>query len=274
MLRLLVAAQIVRIGVFGLFHPTEVVIRPVPGGALAVEMGAERFALQDGESLRLRAAGDRVTARGRAGAIRVHAAPRGGGDFILSVPRRIERRFRGELDTTAAAGALTVVVSMDLETAVASVAAAESPSGAPLAALEAQAVTTRSYYAAMRGRHNGFDFCDTTHCQFLREPPASRTLAAAAARRTRGLILSYHDAPVAGLFSASCGGSTRPFPDPPPGAYPYFAVKCPFCRDGVRRGHGYGLCQTGAKGMAESGASYRDILSRHFPGTELVTLRY
>ena len=87
---------------------------------------------------------------------------------MLSVPGRIERRFRGTLEVASRGGALEAVVSLDIETAVASVVAAESPPGAPLEALKAQAVVARSYYLATRGRHAGFDFCDTTHCQFLR----------------------------------------------------------------------------------------------------------
>ena len=39
--------------------------------------------------------------------------------------------------------------------------------------------------------------------------------------------------------------------------------------DGVGQGHGIGLCQRGAKGMAESGASFREILSHYFPNTTL-----
>ncbi|MHB1012371.1 MAG: SpoIID/LytB domain-containing protein [Desulfobacteria bacterium] len=34
-------------------------------------------------------------------------------------------------------------------------------------------------------------------------------------------------------------------------------------------GHGVGLCQFGANGMARRGAGFRDILARYYPGTEL-----
>nr|HPM41288.1 SpoIID/LytB domain-containing protein [bacterium] len=37
-------------------------------------------------------------------------------------------------------------------------------------------------------------------------------------------------------------------------------------------GHGVGLCQWGAKAMAEAGRSYRDILKFYYPDSELVTL--
>lgn len=39
-------------------------------------------------------------------------------------------------------------------------------------------------------------------------------------------------------------------------------------------GHGVGMCQYGAGGMAQSGKSYRDILSYYYKGTEIYTLDY
>ncbi|MFQ6112158.1 MAG: SpoIID/LytB domain-containing protein [Nitrospinota bacterium] len=39
--------------------------------------------------------------------------------------------------------------------------------------------------------------------------------------------------------------------------------------EGRGSGHGLGLSQWGARGMAERGASYRDILRHYYPGTEL-----
>jgi stage II sporulation protein D len=39
--------------------------------------------------------------------------------------------------------------------------------------------------------------------------------------------------------------------------------------DGAGNGHGVGMCQWGAVGRARSGASYREILSAYFPGTEI-----
>jgi len=34
-------------------------------------------------------------------------------------------------------------------------------------------------------------------------------------------------------------------------------------------GHGVGMCQFGANGMARRGAGFREILARYYPGTEL-----
>jgi len=216
---------------------------------------------------------------------------------------------------------------MDLETAVASAVAAESGSDAPPEALKAQAVVARSYYVAGRGRHRDFDFCDLTHCQFLREPPPQDSPSARATRETRGIVLTFEEKPFAAMFSRSCGGHTRtPVEVGLPGsAYPYFSVFCDFCHkspyrwtrrlslqdaallakgesgrlavdrrfgwnaipsnnfssrqegeqvilEGAGQGHSIGLCQRGAKGMAEEGSSFRQILNHYFPNSTLTLL--
>ena len=83
------------------------------------------------------------------------------------------------------------VVSMDVETAVASIIDAEAPGDAPLEFLMAQAIASRSFLVAARTGHVGFDFCDTTHCQFLRGPALAGSPASIAAARTTGLCLYY-----------------------------------------------------------------------------------
>ena len=155
-----------------------------------------------------------------------------GTDFQLSIPGKITRHFRGRLSVRCETNELVAVVDMELETAVASAVAAESAPGAPLEALKAQAIATRSYYLASLRRHPHFDFCDTTHCQFLREAPSPDSLAAQASVATRGIVLLYDGAIIPALFTGSCGGRTRTLAEVglKPGPYPYFSVPCNFCR--------------------------------------------
>ena len=247
-------AQTVRIGVFTLFRPTE--LRVAPAGQPINAAGA---ILEGHQFLTIR---QPITVAGRDGSAV---------DFVLSIPGKIERRFHGTLDIRAMDRHLIAVVTMDREVAVASVAAAEMPASTPLEALKAQAVIARSYYAASPARHDQFDFCDTTHCQFLREPPASTAAAFQATRATRGLLLEYAGKPFAPLYSASCGGQTRRL-GPSMDGYPYYEVACEYCRrhaPGVIQGHQLGLCQRGAAGMAASGAGLRAILDHYYPGTVL-----
>jgi stage II sporulation protein D len=259
----------------------------------------------------------------------LHVADRMGRatDFLLSVPGKVTRRFRGRLAVECQIDELVAVVEMDLETAVASAVAAESVPGAPLEALKAQAVATRSYYLASRSRHGQIDFCDTTHCQFLREAPSPHSLAAQATTATHGLVLLYEGTPIPALFTGSCGGRTRTLAEIglAPALYPYFSVPCNYCLrhaphwsgqleakeaaelashseasrlrlgrilgwdvvpgnnyelqregeevvvEGHGKGHGVGLCQLGAAGMAEQGYGFQEILAHYYPNTTVGT---
>jgi peptidoglycan hydrolase-like amidase len=248
---------LVTIGVFGLFHPVELEVRPARGGVIVVKSGEDEREMEGSRSIRLRSA---AFITGRDGApVR----------FTLSVPGKIRREFFGTLEIRPRAGQLLAIVTMDRETAVASIVAAESPPGAPMEARKAQAVVARSFLIAAHRRHEGFDFCDTTHCQFLREPPASGSPSRRAQETTAGLALNYQGRPIAALYSANCGGRTRTLEaagwqaEP----YPYFAVECPV--RGEVSGHRIGMCQTGAAELARRGATFREILSRYFPAAAI-----
>ena len=123
------------------------------------------------------------------------------------------------------------VVTMDSETATASIVAAESPPGASLEALRAQAVATRSYLRSAGNRHDRFDFCDTTHCQYLREPPPPGNPAWQATVSTRDLVITYDGAALEALYSRSCGGRTHSLKEVGLAAreYPYYSVTCRPC---------------------------------------------
>jgi stage II sporulation protein D len=292
---LLLAVITIKIGVFGLFHPTR----------LIVEAPTSQVLLVNGTP------GGKAEINANDPPTRVTARDSGPTDFMLSVPGKIRRSFHGTLDVSTINGELSPIITMDREQAVAAVVAAEYPDGTPLEALKAAAVLARSYYAASRERHANFDFCDTTHCQFHRSPPPPQHAAWKATRGTENLELFYQNHPFAPLYSASCGGRTRTAasvglqPDP----YPYFAVECLACQKNTRiwtrriqgettpteqfrlaqklpsnnysvdeangvttlrgrgEGHGVGLCQRGASAMAATGASFRDILNHYYPNT-------
>jgi stage II sporulation protein D len=226
----------VRIGVFSLFHPQRLVISSLPAQTVIVTAGTRQIVLSDCAGAFLYLEGNQVRVRINDESLvasEVHVADRMGRatDFLLSFPGKVTRRYRGKLAVKCQINELEAVVEMDLETAVASAVAAESASGAPLEALKAQAVATRSYYLASRGRHAEIDFCDTTHCQFLREAPSPHSLAAQAGAATQGLVLFYEGSTVPALFTGSCGGRTRTLAEIglAPAPYPYFSVPCGYC---------------------------------------------
>ena len=105
-------------------------------------------------------------------------------------------------------GASPRIVDLPLEQYVARVLAGEGEPNAPDAAQQALAIAIRTYAAANAGKHGreGFDLCDTTHCQVVRAAtPASR----AAALATAGRLLTYRDRAAEVFYSASCGGRTE-----------------------------------------------------------------
>ena len=322
----------VRVAVMGLFHSSQFAVEVSPASPILVDSGQRQFVagvdaqqsvtiILSGRKIIVRAGGSQMV-----GENFTFSARQGGEcDFVLAVPGKLHRHYRGKLIITVGNRELLTVVEMELETAVASVVAAESLGDAPLEAMKAQAVVSRSYLVS-GGRHHPYaDFCDTTHCQFLREPPPADSRAALATRATKGQVLTWQGKPFAAMYSASCGGHTHSLAQVGASAadYPYFSVECPYCRhspeqwssrlskldaaalvpdseqerikavrklgwmaipsstftrtdalgavtlEGVGRGHGVGLCQRGASGMAEDGKDFRAILSHYFPNTTL-----
>jgi stage II sporulation protein D len=113
------------------------------------------------------------------------------------------------------------VARLPLERYVATVLAGEADPRAADGSQEALAVAIRTYAIANPGRHEaeGFDLCDTTHCQVPRAAtPASRRATLA----TAGRILVYEGQPAPVFYSASCGGRSERAENVWPGpAYPY-----------------------------------------------------
>jgi len=327
----------VRIGVLGLFHPREFIVRAMDGHALLLHADDQSVTLEASSGLNVAnviltdsiislKAGTRAIL-----ASKVTVTDRSGEpvDFILGVRGKISRHYRGTLEVRPSGRQLIAIVTMDRETAVASIVVAESAPDAPIEALKAQSVAVRSYLVSSHGRHTEFDFCDTTHCQFLREPPPHDSSAARATAATEGLVLAYTTKPFAAMYTRSCGGQTRTPAEVGlhSGSYPYYSVECEHCRshpdrwtrqlsaadasnlhsadesarlqvvrrlgwsaapsndfvakkngnqivlEGSGYGHGIGLCQEGARAMAEAGASFQEILNHYYPNTEIIRLK-
>lgn len=224
----------VRIGVLGLFHPQGIVVSPAGAMPLICAAGEDRWTLNeplhvvfDRAAMRIVNHGNTVTR-----SLTCDDGLSNAAEFVVTVPGKLARRYRGKLEIALQARELVVIVSMDMETAVASIVMAESPADAPIEALKAQAVAARSFLIAGKGRHSSFDFCDTTHCQFLRQAPAPGSRASQASAATQGLVLAYKGETFAAMYSASCGGRTHSLEELgiTVRGYPYYAVECDYCR--------------------------------------------
>ncbi len=108
------------------------------------------------------------------------------------------------------------VVSLPLERYVAAVLAGEDADERSDEALKAMAVAARTYAVDMRGRHaaDGYDLCDSTHCQRVNPAAVTARLERAAAD-TAGEMLWYGGKPAFTAYTSDCGGTTED------GAAPY-----------------------------------------------------
>lgn len=114
----------------------------------------------------------------------------------------------------------TTIERLAVDDYIAQVVAGEGQPKASAAAQEALAITARTFALANRNRHRaeGFDLCDTTHCQVLRPATAATTRAA---RATSGRLLLHQGQPAFVFYSAWCGGQTELASQVWPGAIDY-----------------------------------------------------
>ena len=140
----------------------------------------------------------------------------------------------GEAELVAASSGRTIrlgavadgrVATVPLEAYVARVLAGEADSRTGDAAQQALAVAIRTYTLKNLDRHarDGYDLCDSTHCQVPRpSTPASRRAAMA----TAGQVLTWRGELAEVFYSASCGGRSERASEVWPGAnYPYLVSR-------------------------------------------------
>ncbi|MGH9722866.1 MAG: SpoIID/LytB domain-containing protein [Bryobacteraceae bacterium] len=96
---------------------------------------------------------------------------------------------------------------LDLEDYVVKVLSGESGGFTPEEAQKAMAVAVRTYAFRFRGRHEseGYDFCETTHCQDYRPGMAPARLHEAV-KATAALMVWYRGSPASTFYTANCGG--------------------------------------------------------------------
>jgi stage II sporulation protein D len=158
-------------------------------------------------SLALRAVGSRIQIEGAADTateVRVSGAYKA---IVASAPP-IKADF--PVDVRASDGHLLVTASIPMEEYIAGVLAGETGTFKSDEALKAMAVAARTYALHFGSRHaiDGFDFCDSTHCQSLRIAGVTSRLRQIA-DATRGEVLWYDGEPAASYYHANCGGTTE-----------------------------------------------------------------
>jgi stage II sporulation protein D len=242
----------VRINLFGLLKP-EILEARVPTGAGAAINAAglkSNSRISNEESIRIRQSGARlnlafIDSYGRIkhsfSANGLEIVPAEGAMLELELPGKIKRVVRGRVSVVARNGPMQIVLETDRESAVASMVAAELGGAQAGEALKALAVVARTFLISQRARHagEGFDFCDTTHCQLYRGEAdlaagARATVITSAVAQTAREILSYDGRALEGYYSAVCGGLTNTpemvWSGESSSRYPYERVSCRWCK--------------------------------------------
>jgi stage II sporulation protein D len=111
---------------------------------------------------------------------------------------------------SATGGHLLITALMPMEEYIAGVLAGEVGNFKSDEALKAMSVAARTFAMHFGSRHalDGFDFCDSTHCQDLRLAGVDDHLRRIA-DSTAGEVLWYDGEPAATYYYANCGGTTE-----------------------------------------------------------------
>lgn len=193
----------------------------------------------------------------------------------------------------------SLIDTLDFESYVRSVVASEVPASFGLEALKAQSIAARTYalrqMAMVRcvGVAQGscvpqaWDVDPSTAYQVYLGAKIQKPVVNKAVDSTKGQFLSSSGQPALTMFHASSGGETQSIGELSCAAvkdkpkclkdrstnYPYLVrAKDPFNGKWVRFGHGVGLPQQSAQGMAALGKNSQQILQQYYPGTQILNI--
>ena len=197
--------NIVQVRLWYLHPPVELKLKADSGRATFRKCsGCPETALS---ALTLRAAMSRVQIAGDKNAsTEVHA----NGAYELTQASSPPLKAEFPITVRASAGKLLVTAAMPMDEYIAGVLAGETGNFKSDETLKAMAVTARTYAMHFGRRHalDGFDFCDSTHCQNLRLSDITPRLRKIA-ESTAGEVLWYDGEAAATYYHANCGGTTE-----------------------------------------------------------------
>ncbi len=120
--------------------------------------------------------------------------------------------FSGEFVLKFADAKLLLTQLIPLEEYVAGVVPNEIGSNAPLEAMKAQAVTARTHALSLllnnRHKKDGYDLCNTTHCQVYKGEYQQNETVRAAVAATQNQVLTINGRIADATYHSCCGGKT------------------------------------------------------------------
>ncbi|MES2504866.1 MAG: SpoIID/LytB domain-containing protein [Myxococcota bacterium] len=140
------------------------------------------------------------------------------------------RKFRKVIEVKQAAGKLSLIHTLGMESYIIGVISSELPSSWPLEVLKAQAIAARTYAVWQRSVKEQLEssVMDQVYHGVQREHP----LAKQAVEETDGQVLTFDSKPAHTYFHAACGGHTASSTEAFGGSEPYLkGVSCSYCHD-------------------------------------------
>jgi stage II sporulation protein D (peptidoglycan lytic transglycosylase) len=197
--------QTVRVRLWYLHPPRELRIRADAGRAqmrTCATCAASTITAAD-----LRAKASRIAAAGNKSS---HSEIRVSGAYQMNATGSPPLRADFPIEIRAGDSHLLITAFLPMEEYIAGVLAGEAGNFKSEEALKAMAVAARTYAMHFGSRHalEGFDLCDTTHCQDLRIAGIDAHLRSIA-EATAGEVLWYDGEPAATYYHANCGGTTE-----------------------------------------------------------------
>jgi len=120
--------------------------------------------------------------------------------------------YRGAVEFRPAGGRITAINVLSPEDYLKGVLPVEMYASFHINALKAQAVASRTFMVYRMNeaghRNQGFNLCDTTHCQSYRGAGREHENTTLAVNQTRGQMLFYNNEVILAVYFASCGGVT------------------------------------------------------------------
>ncbi len=120
-----------------------------------------------------------------------------------------KRRYAGELRVSMKNNKLQVINHIEIDKYLRSVVGSEMPKEFPLAALQAQAVASRTYAMKLLDKQKYFDVKATEDSQVYLGLESETPSTIQAVRSTKSLVMVYRDKLINAVFHSSSGGRTE-----------------------------------------------------------------
>lgn len=122
-----------------------------------------------------------------------------------------DKNYRDYINFKIVGENLIVINYVDIDNYLYGVVPREMPASFEMEALKAQSIAARTYALKNMNKHNseGYDLCDTTHCQVYGGMDGEHEKTNRAVDGTSGMIITYNGNIIDALYHANSGGITE-----------------------------------------------------------------